>query len=907
MAIWKSLRGGVRGLLGKREADAELDEELRDYLEKSAAEKMRRGMPRADAYRAARMELGGMEVVKEKVRDASWETAVETIWSDLRFGVRLLWRNPVFAAAAILSLALGIGANTAIFQVLEAVRLRTLPVKNAQEIARITFDHRGPRSGTFSWRYPDFTYPIWRQIREQQQGFASVYAWEPILFNVSPSGEVHYVQGLWVSGEFFETLEVQPAVGRLLNTADDQPGCLAPGAVLSYSYWQQEYGGRPDVLKEKVLINRHPIPVIGVTARDFYGVEVGRNFDVAIPLCAEPVVNGNDSMLKNQTNWWLSAMGRRKPGWSVERAAAQLRAISPGIFQATLPPNYNPSNTKNYLALKLTAIPGGSGISDLRESYEQSLWLLLSLAGLVLLIASANLANLMLARATAREKEMAVRMALGAGRSRLIRQLLAESLLVAGISALLAGALARGLSQVLVASLSTQHDPLFVDLATDWRVVGFTTGLAVLTCLVFGLAPAFRATRIAPGAALKQSGRGTTDRRSGFGLRQALVVSQVALSLVLLVGALLFARSLNNLAQLDPGFRRDGIFAADIDFSTRHLAPEGRQALAEELLRRMQALPGVDAAASAAIVPLSGDGIGRDILLGATGEPQAEPPVAVFNFVSPGYFATLETPFLYGRDFDQHDRQGAPETAIVNEAFMTKFFPGKSPAEATFRVRRMSSVSSPYQIIGVVRDTKYMDLREQAEPIVYTAQAQRDQPSNDALIVLRSRASLAGVLSSVKTAAGEVAPDADVTFYNMRKLIDDGLLRDRLMARLSGFFGGLAVVLAVIGLYGVISYMVARRRNEIGIRMSLGASRGSIVRLVLRESLVLLGTGVAVGIALAVASSRAASSLLFGLKPNDATTLLLAVAVLASVVLAASYWPARRASKLDPVQALRHE
>lgn len=907
MRIWKTLSAGLRTFFHKDEAEQELDDELRDYLEKAVAEKMRRGMARSEALRAARIELGGAEVVKEKVRAASWETHVENLWNDLRFGARLLRFNPVFAAAAILSLALGIGANTAIFQLLDAVQMRTLPVKNPQEIMRIGLDRRGARSGNFSTRYPDFTFALWEQIRDKQKGFSSMFAWGPTQFNVSPAGEVHNVQGLWVSGEFFETLGVKPALGRLLSAADDQPNCAFAGAVLSYSYWQEEYGGRRDALSEKVTIERHPFPIIGVAAADFHGVEVGRSFDVALPLCAEPVVNGEDSQLKSRIGWWLAVMGRLKPGWTVERADAQLRSVSGNIFQEALPPEYNASNAKAFLAIKLTAKPAGQGVSDLRENYQRPLCLLLALAGLVLVIASANLANLLLARASAREKEMGMRMAVGASRGRLIRQLLAESLLLAGLGAVLGALLARSLGQVLVASLSTQQDPLFVELATDWRVLGFTTTLAVLTCLLFGLAPALRATSVSPGVTLKESGRGMSEGRSRFGARRILVVVQVALSLMLLVGAVLFARSLNNLANLDAGFQKNGILVSDIDFTTRHLQPEARLAFSNELLRRVRALQGVDAAAAAAIVPLSGDGMAHDILMGDTGEPEGDAPVAWFNYVSPGFFETMKTPVLVGRDFDEHDREGSPNVAVVNETFVKQFAQGKNPLDVRFRVRRLGSTSAPYQIIGVVKDTKYLDLREKLEPIVYTTRAQSGLAGNDAQILIRSRAPLLGVVGAVKGMASQADPDADITFYNLRKRIDDGLLRDRLMARLSGFFGALAVILAVIGLYGVISYMVARRRNEIGIRMSLGASRGSIVALVLRESVVLLGIGVAIGLGLALAGSKAAATLLFGLKPYDALTLIAASVTLAAVALAASYLPALRASKLNPVEALRHE
>ncbi len=908
MGLWTNFSTGLRGLFGKRRAEQELDDELRDFLEKSLAEKMRAGMTREQAHRAARLEMGGVEVVKEKVRSASWETHIETLWSDLRFGARLLRFNPVFAGTAILSLALGIGANTAIFQLLDAVRLRTLPVKNPQEIARIAIDQRKGASGSFSSRYPDLTYAMWEQIRAQQQGFSEVFAWGPTTFNISPSGEVHNVQALWVSGEFFETLGVGPVLGRLLTPTDDRPNCASSGVVISYSFWQREYAGERAVIGRTITIGRHPFPIIGVTPADFYGVEVGRYFDVAAPLCAEPIVMGEGSQLQRRSGWWLSVMGRLKPGWTVERAAAQLRAISPGLFEAALPPEYNPSNAKRFLQFKLGVFSGGSGISDLRREYEQPLWLLLGLAGVVLLIASANLANLMLARASAREKEMGMRIAVGATRARLIRQLLAESLLLAVTGAALGALLAHNLSQVLVASLSTQHDPLFVDLGTDWRVLGFTTALAALTCILFGLAPALRATSVSPGVVLKEGARGTTGRSSRFGLRRILVVSQIALSLTLLVSALLFARSLGKLAAVDAGFRQSGILVTDIDFTSLKLTTnELRISFANELLARVRAIPGVDSAAITEIVPLSGNGIAHDILMGVSSPPKDDNPVSTFNRVSPGFFQTLQTPMIAGRQFNEHDVGGSPLVAIVNESFARKIAKTGNPVGTMFRVQRMGTIIGPYEIIGLVKDTKYYDLREEPQEIVYTALAQHDQPDNDAQILIRSNMPLPELISAVKAVASSANADLDVSFFVFRRMIEEGLLRDRLMARLSGFFGGLAVLLAVIGLYGVISYMVARRRNEIGIRMSLGASRGAIVSLVLRESLLLLGIGLAIGIVLALGSSRAAASLLFGLKPNDVVTLVLATGTLAIVALAASYLPALRASKLDPMKALRHE
>ncbi|MGC2816470.1 MAG: ABC transporter permease [Candidatus Acidiferrum sp.] len=907
MAIWTNLIKGIRGLFGKKQSEQELDDELRDFLEKAAAENMRAGMTREEAFRRARLELGGVEAVKESVRSASWETHIETLWSDLRFGARLLRFNKVFAGAAILSLALGIGANTAIFQLLDAVRMRTLPVKNPEQIARIAIDHRTGASGDFTSRYSDLTYPLWADIHEQQQGFSSAFAWSPTLFNIAPSGEVHMVQGLLVSGEFFQTLGIEPALGRFLTTADDTPGCASSGAVISYSFWQRQYGGDPTVLGRQLSVDRHPFEIAGVTRADFYGVEVGRAFDIIVPLCVEPLLMGQDSQMKSRSGWWLASMGRLKPGWTIERATAQLQAISPAIFEDALPADYNALSKEKFLRNKLGAFSATSGVSTLRKDNEQPLWLLLALAGLVLLIASANLANLMLARASAREKEMAMRMAVGAGRGRLIRQLLAESLLLAAIGATLGGLLARSLAQMLVASLSTQRDPLFVELGTDWRILGFTAGLAALTCVFFGLAPALRATNVSPSLVLKEGGRGTTDGRSRFGLRRLLVVSQIALSLMLLVGALLFARSLAKLTSVETGFRQTGILITDIDYTTLNLPAERRTILGQDLLRRVRGIAGVDDAAIAETVPLSGNEEFHDVLMGLAEPPKGQVPSSAFNHVSPGFFETLRTPILAGRDFNERDVADSPLVAIVNESFVRKFLKQGNPIGTTFRVRRLGTISGPYEVVGLVKDTKYGDLREQAQDLVYLPIFQDPRPDQDSQILIHSSLALPELIAGVKEVASGVSSSLDLTFQSFHTMIEDGLLNERLMAKLSGFFGVLAVVLAVVGLYGVVSYMVARRRNEIGIRMSLGADRKSIIGLVLGEALLLLAIGVVIGLGLALAGSSAANSLLFGLKGYDATTLIMATAILSVIALTASYLPALRASRLDPMDALRHE
>ena len=450
---------------------------------------------------------------------------IDSAWRDLRYGARLLRLNPGFTVVAILSLALGVGANTAIFQLLDAVRLRTLPVRNPEQLVEVRIaDTPGGRTGQFFGRFPRLTNPLWEQVRDRQEAFSSIFAWSPTTFNLTTGGEAREAQALWVSGDFFKTLGVAPLVGRVLTGEDDRRGCSAPGAVISYAFWQREYGGNPSAIGSPLTLDGHAYDVVGVTPASFFGVDVGRTFDVAVPLCAEPLARGERSGLDKPDVWFLSAFGRLRPDWTLERANAQLVAISAPIFKATLPPRYRPEDAQSYMNFKLAAYPSGTGVSSLRRNYESPLWLLLATSGLVLLIACANLANLMLARATAREREVAVRLAIGASRGRIVRQMVAESLLIAAIGAASGAVLAQWLSQFLVDLLTTENNRIFVALGIDWRIFGFTAALAVITCLVFGLMPAVRATRTQPVVAMKAGSRGSSDTRERFGLRRALVV-----------------------------------------------------------------------------------------------------------------------------------------------------------------------------------------------------------------------------------------------------------------------------------------------------------------------------------------------------------------------------------------------
>ncbi|MGH9722452.1 MAG: ABC transporter permease [Bryobacteraceae bacterium] len=823
---------------------------------------------------------------------------------DLRYGFRQLRLNPGFAVVSMLSLALGIGANTAIFQLVDALRLRSLPVKSPEELVEIRIGNWRGSSGNFSGRRIILTNPLWEQIRDRQEAFRHVAAWGDRRFNLAPGGEARYAEGLFVSGDFFHMLGVPPVLGRVFTPVDDRRGCGAAGAVISYGFWQREFGGQASAIGRNVTLDGHPFEVIGVTAASFFGVEVGRSFDVAIPLCAEPVVYGENSALDRRHYWWLAAMGRPKPGWPLEKVTAQLESISPAAFEATVHPGWRAEIVKSHLGYKLKAYPAASGVSRLREDYERPLWLLMATTGLVLLIACANLANLLLARASVRAREIAVRLAIGASRARLVRQLLSESLTLALTGAALGVVLAKVLSRFLLAFVTTGQNPLFLDLSTDWRVLGFTCALAVLTCVLFGLAPALRATRGAPMPAMKGGGRGMTVDRERSGLRRLLVVSQVALSLVLLVGSLLFVRSLRNLITLDAGFRQEGPVVASLDLRRLNYPVERRRILYRQILERLRATPGVESAAQAGIVPMSGAVWNDSIVL----DGETADRLSNFTRVSAAYFKTMGTPILTGRDFDARDTLSSTRVALVNEAFRKRFLGGASPAGRTFRIQVGPGEASPvHQIIGLVKDMKYRNLREDFPPTVFVLHSQEAKPGPYASFVLRSNSSLSNLLASVRRAIGEVSPDISMQFRSMPTMVRESLTRERLMATLSGFFGLLAGVLATLGLYGVMSYMVVRRQTEIGIRMALGADRFKISRMILRESSLLLGIGLAIGTALAVWAGTALAAFMFGLKPNDPATIASAIALLAGVAFAASVLPAHRASSLDPIRALREE
>jgi len=914
MPDWpKEVRAAIAGLNLEPIREADVVEELSQHLRDRYEEMLASGIAPNQAYATLRAELEdgrllkGLERTIAKAREplAAGSSGQKKIFGglgrDLRYAMRQLWQSPGFAVVAILSLALGVGANTAIFQLLDAVRLRLLPVKSPEQLAMIHIANApNGRTGNFMSDRSDLTANVWNLLRAQQQGFSGIAAWSPQPRNLGQGGEARNASTLMVSGDFFPMLGLQPVIGRLLSPADDFRGCGAQGAVLSYSFWQKEYGGRDAALGSKITLDRQIFQVIGVTPPSFHGVDVGREFDIALALCTEPVFDGKDSWTDGPSTWWLAVLGRLKPGWTIERASAQLATISPGIFAATLPEKFDAVNKKDYLRFKLEAMRADKGVSRLRGDRDP-LNLLLGLSGLVLLLACANLANLLLARASARQREMALRLTLGASRMRLMRQVLAESLLLAVFGTVAGVGLAQLLSRGLISLLTSSQNSIFLDMTPDWRVIGFAAGLALFTCILFGLTPALQASHTDPGAARKANGRGVTSGRNHFALRRILVVTQVALSLVLLTGSLLFARSFRNLLTLDIGFEQDHLLVASFDYSPLQIPMERRASFKRELAERMRAIPGVQSVAGVFIVPISHSGWDNNI--DVPGGPQRKD--TQFNSISSGFFQTMRVPMLAGRDFNDTDTPTSPRVAIVNEAFAKKFFQDANPVGKV--VNDSGEPSKTYQIIGLVKDTKYHSLREDFQPTLFVDTSQEKEPGEGQTFMIRSNELPESLIASVKRVAQEMNPAMVLNFSTFKIQVRDDLVGERLMATLTGFFGVLAIILAMVGIYGVISYMVIRRSNEIGVRMALGAARGKILFMVLRESLLLLAIGAVVGSGLALAAGTAAASMLYGLKPHDPLTLGASILCLAAIVVVASFMPARKAATVDPMVVLREE
>jgi putative ABC transport system permease protein len=876
----------LRSLISGAAVDRELDEELRFHVERQTEANVADGMTPQAARTAALRAIGGVEQRKEECRDTRRVSTIENLGRDVRMAFRQMRKQPGFTATAILSLALGIGANTAIFQLLNALSLRTLPVTAPRELAEIRLTGDG-RAGRHTGRNRQVSLPQYQELIRRQQAFSSLVAFGDTRFNLSPRGEIRYVDGLWVSGNFFETLGVKATVGRLIAPADDLTGCGTGVAVISHPLWQNQFGGRADIVGQTVPLGANRVPIVGVTAPGFFGVEVGRQFGVAMPICA----SGNT----RRDHWWLATIGRLKPGWTRAQARAHVQGLLPDV-QREVMPDFRADWAALYEKMGVDIVDASAGVSPLRRSYQRPLWILMAVAALVLLIASVNLANLLLARASARRQEFAVRLALGGTRARVIQQVLTESLSLAALGSLAAVGVAIAMSRSIPPLISTVVDRIHLDLSLDWRAFGFTALAGTLTALIFGLAPAFRLSRTSVGRSSR--GHATND---GGGLRRTLVAAQIAITLVLLFGSLLFLRTFRNLATQDIGVSERGVVVANAFFLDEAMPAEKRGAAYRDLDQRLQALPGVVSMADAYTTPLGGSFSDTDIEIDHKFVGNAN-----VNQVGAGYFTTLGTRLLAGRDFDARDLPGATRVAIVTQSFAEAYFKGPAVGRHfTIPNDIQREDGTEYEVVGMIADQKYLDLREARPKILFRPSSQETAPGTTRRYVIRSTEPPQQTMAAISAAIGAFDPTATIRYSLLDRQVDEAMLQERLMARLSAIFGTVALLLAVVGLYGVVSYTVASRRAEIGVRVALGASRPRILSMILADVGKIMAAGIVVGAVLALGAGRGIDSLLYGLDAGDPTTLLIAAGVLIAAGLLSAAWPAKRAASVDPVSALR--
>ena len=889
----------LTALFRRRRLDRDLDDEVAFHL--AMREQRLRAGGDLDARLAARRAFGNVVTITEETRMAWTFRWLEHLAQDARYATRSLRKSPALAAVVVLSLALGIGANTAIFSLIDAVMLRMLPVEKPQELMEITRRIGAGPGGN------SFTNPLWEALREQQDVFSSMLAWSTSRFDLAQGGAAQYVNGMFVSGDYFRALGIRPALGRLISTSDDQRGCPSL-AVLSYGFWQSHYGGAGNALGSSLSLSHHPFTVIGVAAPGFYGTEVGTDFDIAIPVCSSTVFDGKRSRLDARSWWWLSILGRLKPGVTPQQAQARLAVLSPAIAAAALPTNWASEDQQRFLKSVFVPQPGATGLSYLRHDFAQPLNILMGIVALVLLIACANIASLLLARATTRSREIAIRNALGASRNRLIRQLLTESLLLSAIGAAAGLLFARWASVLLVHSLATRRQQVFVDLSLDGRVLAFTVAIAVLTGILVGLLPAWRSTRVSLMAAMKGSRTAEEERHSRFRAGKWIVGSQIAVSLLLLISGGLLLRSFVKLLTLDLGFDRSNVLLVNADLRQLQVPPERRAALYDDLAARLRGLPGVQFVSRSFTTPLSNHQWNEEVLADAPHPPSGDQALSWFNAITPHYFQVLRTPLLAGRGFGQSDTRTAPQVAIVTEAFARTFFPGENVLGKRFQVKDDPGKPMPYvEIVGIVKDAKYANMREEPQPTAFVPMTQARPELDGGDFELRTLVPPSSLIPAVQQAVASLNKEIPLEFHNLNEQVNDNLVQARLLATLSAFFGALALLLAMIGLYGVLSYLVTHRQTEFGIRMALGARPASILQLVLRDVAVVLGGGMAAGLAISLAAVTVLRKMLFGLAPRDAVTMVLAVVVLTAVALLAGFLPARRAARVDPMVALRYE
>ncbi len=884
----RALAARFRGLFGDQRADRELDDEIEMHLRLLTERYVRQGMTKAEATSAARRQFGNVTLLQEASREMRGIRSIETIFQDLRYGLRMLRTHKALTAVAVFSLALGIGANTAIFSLIDAVLLKMLPVERPEQLYFIQ-NHRTRQQEGID---PAPPYPCYERFLNRQQSFSDLAVFvNPFNIRVTIDGQIDEPTGQYVSGNYFSLLGINTVLGRTLSPADD---AMTDGimAVISYNYWIRRFGQNPAVIGKVVQISGKPVTIIGVTPPEFYGLDPSMAVDISLPIRMEYAKS-----MANSGAWWFRAAGRLKPGIEVEHARVELDTI----YKTFIADIGNSGALKYFDRIELAS--ASKGLNTLRKQYSRPLLALMAIVALVLLIACANVANLLLARATARRKEFAVRLALGAGRLRLLRQMLTESLLLVSLGGLLGLLFARRGSAVLVNLLGIEQGKFLVNPPLDYRVLLFTTAVSLLTGLLFGLAPALQAARIDPNPTLKDSA-GTT-RIGGLLVGKSLVVAQVGISLLLLVGAGLFLRTLHNLKNVDAGFQRDGVMMMSVKPAENVYRGTQLSSLWKDLLARVERLPGVRSASLSDRIPLSGGSLGIAVKVPGFTPSSDQDRIISLNQVSPRYFQTFGIALLSGRVFADSDNETAPKVALLNESAARFYFGDRNPiGEQITIIHKIRD----YQIVGVVKDSRYQKLREPDARMIYLPIRQPLDPLGGLALAVRADDRPTELVNPIRNEAR--AAGSDILLTNIATLseqVDRTLAQERSIATLSLIFGLLALLLAAIGLYGVMSYDVARRTHEIGVRMALGASARRVVQLVMRETLGWVVLGVTLGLGATLAATRWVESLLFGLKPRDPLTIGLAVLLLLAVAAVAGYLPARRAARVDPLVALRRE
>uniref|UniRef100_Q02B05 Permease n=1 Tax=Solibacter usitatus (strain Ellin6076) TaxID=234267 RepID=Q02B05_SOLUE len=876
-------------LFSRGRLEREFESEIEDHLALLRERYFRQGMTPAEADLAARRQFGGIVQIKETHRDHTGFPRLENLLQDVLYGMRALRRSPGFTTVAVLSLALGIGANTAIYSVMNAVLLRALPVAAPERlvVAAIPFVKRGELSYNQS-----FSYPQYRQLRDHGKLLDSVICFRTHSFSVSTSGSTELATGVLVSGNYFSTLGVRPTLGTAIDPSDDvkpgSGGARGPVVVLSYRFWVRRFGSNPAAVGQSIDVNGYPFTIAGVAPEGFTGTEVGETADVFAPMMMQSVLAPeNRNALEQPRNVWLRIMGRLKPDSDPRQAEAELTLIYQQFRQGDNGASGLTDARKRAIReMRIALLPGATGISGLRKQYGTLLVILMVVVGVVLLIACANVANLALARAAGRQRELAVRLALGATRQRLLALLLTESLLLSGAGTMLGLLLSRWARDLVVRALIPTES---LDVSLDAHVLAVTIAVGLAAGVLFGLAPAL------------QSGRAMLGRPTGLPMRRlarTLVSAQVALSVILLIGAGLFLRTLVNLRSVDPGFTRQNILLASTNPNLNGYAPERGKQFYANLLDAVRGIPGVRSASLADSNPLNNHTF-WDFYL------DAQPLSTQVTSIAPEYFATMNIRILLGRDISGQDLDAAPKVAVVNEAFARQYFPNESAVGKRFGLNRNQS---DIEIVGVVQDSKYQGLREPAPgPMLYVSY--RQFRLFDAMIVhARTAGNPAPVVAALREQVHRLDPNLPVyNIHTVEEQIDSSLAGENLMATVALLFALLALTLSAAGVYGVMAYAVSRRTREVGIRVALGAGYGSIVQLILRDAAVLIGGGILAGVPVAYALARLAVSRFFGVTPGDAPSIALAAVILSVAGLLAAWIPARRAARVDPMVALRTE